>query len=187
MADAFSPVVHGGRNQSFWRALGAHVIGAGIAAASLGVVLGSIGSVFELDWSSPSLVVVAALAAIYAAGELAGFHLPIPHRKAQVPEWWRSYFTPTTTAFLYGAGLGVGFATHVRSALLPVVAGLALLSGSPLLGAVVLAPFGIARATSVLVGFDAAERLGGSRLPEFVSSGALLVVSVAASQLVFSV
>jgi hypothetical protein len=187
MAETISPVVHGGRNRSYWKAIAAHLLGAALASALLGALLGSIGSVFGLSSSAGGLVLVAILAAVYAFGELTGFKVPLPHRRGQVPEWWRNYFEPATTAFLYGAGLGVGFATHVRSGLLLIVALVAFLGGSPVLGAILLAPFGIARAASVVIGFEFAERFGASSLTRFVGSGALLAVSAAAGSFALSV
>jgi hypothetical protein len=187
MAETISPVVHGGRNRSYWKAITAHLIGAALASALVGALLGSIGSIFDLSWSSAGLALVAILAAVYALGELTGLKLPLPHRRGQVPEWWRNYFEPTTTAFLYGAGLGVGFATHVRSGLLLIVAVVAFLGGSPVLGALLLTPFGIARAASVVIGFGFAERFGASSLTRFVGSGALLAVSAVAGSFAFSV
>jgi hypothetical protein len=187
MADAISPVVHGGRNRNYWKAIAWHLIGSGLAATLVGGLLGSLGFVFGLSWSSSGLALVAVLAGVYAVAEMTGVELPVPHRRAQVPEWWRSYFSTGTSAFLYGAGLGVGFATHVRSGLLLIVAMLAFLTGSPLLGGVLLAPFGIARAASVVIGLEGAERLSGSRVAGLVSSGALLAVSGAAGLVVLSV
>jgi hypothetical protein len=187
MAETISPVVHGGRNRSYWKAVAAHMVGAVLASALLGALLGSMGSVLDLGSSTGSLTLVAILAAAYAVGELTGFKLPLPHRRGQVPEWWRNYFAPTTTAFLYGAGLGVGFATHVRSGLLLIVAVIAFLGGSPVLGALLLVPFGIARAASALIGFKFAERFGASSMTRLVGSGALLAVSAVAGSFALSV
>jgi hypothetical protein len=94
--------------------------------------------------------VVAAVAAVYASRELLGLPVPLPDRKKQVPEWWRTFFGPTSAPFLYGLGLGVGFLTYLRHGTLVAVAALSAVSGEPGLGALILLPFGVARGLTVL-------------------------------------
>ena len=54
---------------------------------------------------------VAAVAVLYLVRELTGIRVPVPQLRRQVPDWWRTYFGRPLAAFLYGAGLGVGFFT----------------------------------------------------------------------------
>src|SRR5437867_2374248 len=106
MIETITPVVHGGRTLSYWTSVGMHVLAATATAAALGAALGLVGTLV-----GPSAVVAAAavglIALLYAARELAGLPIPLPERRRQVPEWWRTFFSPGVAAALYGAGLGI--------------------------------------------------------------------------------
>jgi len=82
---------------------------------------------------------------------------PIPQRQGilrrQVPDWWRTFFPPHVAAFLYGLGLGPGFLTYLGHGTVVVVSVAAFASGRPLLGAAVLAPFGLARGLGPVLAF----------------------------------
>jgi hypothetical protein len=151
MVETITPVVHGGRRGRWGIAVGAHVLGAGLGAAALGGALGLAGRALGAAWGAPGLWVVAAVAAVYAGRELLGIPVPLPDRKEQVPEWWRTFFGPVSAPFLYGLGLGVGFLTYLRHGTLVAVAALAVISGDPGLGALILVPFGLARGLTVLL------------------------------------
>ena len=150
MVETITPVVHGGRRTRWGIAVGVHVVGAGLGAAALGAGLGLAGRALGAPWGAPGMWAVAAAAAAYAGRELLGIPMPLPDRKKQVPEWWRTFFGPFAAPFLYGVGLGVGFLTYLRHGTLVAVGVLALVSGEPALGALVLLPFGLARGLTVL-------------------------------------
>src|SRR5688572_12660484 len=83
----------------------------------------------------------AGIAVLYLARELTGVRIPVPQLRRQVPDWWRTYFGRPLAAFLYGAGLGVGFLTFLgHGTLVAVTFGVAS-TGRPLLGSLVMAPF----------------------------------------------
>ena len=94
-----------------------------------------------------------------------------------------------TTALLYGVGLGIGFLTYLRHGTFVVVTGAALASGDPLTGALLCAPFGIARGLSALVsrratsGEDTAtivthlEEVAMGRWPRIANGLALVAVA----------
>lgn len=149
MVETITPVVHGGRRGRWATAVALHIAGAAIGAAALGAVLGLVGRMLGAPWGSVGTWVVVAVAAAYAARELLGAPLPLPDRKRQVPEWWRTFFGPLTASFLYGLGLGVGFLTYLRHGTLVVVATLVVAAGDPVTGALVMLPFGLARALTV--------------------------------------
>src|SRR4029450_14056998 len=88
----------------------------------------------------------------------------VPQLRRQVPQWWRTFFSVPVAAFLYGAGLGVGFLTYLAHGTLVVVAVAAVASGKPLVGAALLAPFGLARGLSVLVAVRARRPQEGTAL-----------------------
>lgn len=139
-------------------------------------------------------VVVAAVALLYLLRELTGVRVPIPQLRRQVPDWWRTYFGRPVAAFLYGAGLGVGFFTYLGHGTLVAVTVAVAATGRPALGALVMAPFGLARGLAPLVGAridDAAEggrlvdRLGSMsgrvrRAGNAIALGAVAIAAVAA-------
>jgi hypothetical protein len=145
MVETITPVVHGGRRNRWAVLLAMHVAGATIAAATFGAALGGAGALLGAPWGGAGLAGVAALAGVYLLREALGIVVPVPQLRRQVPDWWRTFFPFAPAAFLYGLGLGVGFLTYLSHGTLVVVAGAATASGRPLLGAALLAPFGLAR------------------------------------------
>jgi hypothetical protein len=162
MAETITPVVHGGRRAGWAVAAALHVVGAGLAAAALGAGLGAMGRLLGAPWGPGGMWAVAGVAGLYAARELLGVRIPLPDRKRQVPEWWRTFFGPYVAAFLYGTGLGVGFLTYLRHGTLVAVAVLGFASGNPVLAVLLMAPFGVARGLTVLLAAPATSerRLG---------------------------
>jgi hypothetical protein len=170
-----------------------HALGAGGAAAAFGALLGAAGGVLGAPWDGAGPLLVLAVAAAYALRELVGIPVPIPERRRQVPVWWRTFFPAPVAAFLYGAGLGIGFLTYLRHGTLVAVAAAAVTLGDPALGALVLLPFGVARALALVVVArtrtssevsavtDRLERVATSAVPSAANAAALLVVGVAAA------
>lgn len=193
MAQTITPVVHGGSRRRWAGALMAHVFGAAISAGVLGLALGATGRLLGAPWGRPGLLVAAAVAGAYALRELFGWRVPIPELRRQVPEHWRSAFGPRLAAFLYGLGLGPGFFTHLRHGTFVAVAALAVVTGNPLLGMVMLAPFGLGRAVGVAIASasrsepattaagDRLERLGASDLPRVANALASIGLAIAAA------
>jgi hypothetical protein len=151
MVETITPVVHGGRWGRWAIVLALHVAGAAVAAAAFGAVLGTTGSALGAPWGPAGLAAIAAVGAVYLAREAFGVPIPVPQLRRQVPDWWRTFFPFAPAAFLYGMGLGVGFFTFLAHGTLVVVSAAALASGRPALGAVLLAPFGLARGLSAVV------------------------------------
>ncbi len=149
MVETIAPVVYGSRAR-YAIAVGLHMLGATLAAALFGAVLGTLGLALGAPWGRAGLIVIAGGGVVYAAREALGLPIPIFDAKRQVPDWWRTFFAPHVTAFLYGAGLGIGFLTFLRHGTLVVVALAALVSGDPVTGVVLIAPFGFARALAAL-------------------------------------
>ena len=110
------------------------------------------------------------MAVLYLVRELTGLRVPVPQLRRQVPDWWRTYFGRPLAAFLYGAGLGVGFFTFLGHGTLVVVTVGAAATGRPLLGALVMAPFGLARGLAPLVAARSEEPEDGRRLVDRLSS-----------------
>jgi hypothetical protein len=116
------------------------------------------------------MLVVTATAVLYAGRELAGLPIPVPQLRRQVPDWWRTFFGWPLAAFLYGAGLGVGFLTFLGHGTLVVVAVGIAATGRPGIGALVMAPFGLARGLAPLVSARSREPEDGRRLVDRLSS-----------------
>jgi cytochrome c biogenesis protein CcdA len=153
VAETVAPVVHGVRR---WLvAVAAFAAGSIIAGAGLGWALGwaaqrAGGGSVHGAWAA------AGIALAYAAREAGLLRLPVPQLRRQVPQRWREVLPLPATAFLYGAGLGVGFVTYVPVAtLVAVTAAIAL--ADPAAGMVGLAAFGAGRAI-VLVAATAGLR-----------------------------
>jgi hypothetical protein len=152
MVETITPVVHGGRRERWGISLALHAIGAAVAAAIVGSLLAGAGALLGAPWGVPGAWLVVAAAALYVAREL-GAPVPVPQLRRQVPDWWRTFFPPHVAAFLYGLGLGPGFLTYLGHGTVVVVAVAAFASGRPLLGAAVLAPFGLARGLGPVLAF----------------------------------
>ena len=150
MVETIAPVVYGKR-RDYLMAVALHVLGATIAAALLGATLGVIGDALGAPWGRAGYAIVAIVAAAYFAREIFGLPLPLFDRRRQVPEWWRTFFSKRVAAFLYGLGLGVGFLTFLSFGTFVAVSVIALSSGDVVAGALIAAPFGVARGLSVLV------------------------------------
>ena len=178
MVETITPVVHGTRRR-YTAAVGLHSLGATLSAGALGTLLGGIGALLGLQWNVAGITVIIAVSGIYACREVFGWPVPLPQLRRQVPEWWRTFFSPRTAATLYGLGLGAGFFTYLSFGTFAGVAAAAVTSGDPIVGAVLCAPFGAARGLAVGVSsnpgsIDRLEAAAPTRLPSVVNAAALV-------------
>jgi sulfite exporter TauE/SafE len=196
MVETIAPVVHGNKSSRFFTSALLHVVGAVMSAALFGAALGGLGDLLGAPWNDTGIIVLAAIALAYALREALRLPLPVPQRRKQVPEWWRTFYSPPVAAWLYGIGLGVGFFTYVTFGTLFAVAIGAFISGDALRGLLVMAPFGLARAVAAPLiasrhrgegteGIDALEKVGATSVPRLINAAALLAVAVAAAALAF--
>jgi hypothetical protein len=189
MVETIAPVVYG-RRSSYLIAAFLHTIAATVTAGLTGALLGLVGMIATAPWGDAGTIVVAAVAFLYALREIARVPVPLPNARRQVPEWWRTFFSPWVAAILYGAGLGVAFVTFLSFGTFVAVAAGAVVSGDPLLGAALCAPFGLARGVSVtIVGLasrtlgesvDEVARLGATPVPRVLNGAVLALVGAAA-------
>ena len=169
MVETISPVVYGTRMR--WvGAVSLHAAGAAATAAAFGAAVAAAGALLGAPWGMAGAVVLAGAAMVYVVRELTGVRIPVPQLRRQVPDWWRTYFGRPLAAFLYGAGLGVGFLTFLGHGTLVVVTVGAASTGRPLIGALVMAPFGLARGLAPLVGAGSKAPEDGARLVDRLSS-----------------
>ena len=165
MVETITPVVHGGSRSRGAGSVVLHAIGAAASAAVAGALLAGAGGLLHAPWGAAGLGLVAASAALYVAREL-GAPVPVPQLRRQVPDWWRTFFPPHVAAFLYGLGLGPGFLTYLGHGTVVVVSVAAFASGRPLVGAAVLAPFGLARGLGPVLAFGVRSPSDGAALVE---------------------
>ena len=169
MVETISPVVYGTRTR--WAgAVALHAAGAAATAAAFGAAVATAGALLGAPWGRAGAAILAGVAVLYVVRELTGVRIPVPQLRRQVPDWWRTYFGRPLAAFLYGAGLGVGFFTFLGHGTLVVVTVGAASTGRPLIGALVMAPFGLARGLAPLVGAGSKGPEDGARLVDRLSS-----------------
>jgi hypothetical protein len=149
MVETIAPVVHGGRNRSYWTAIALHTLGATLSAALFGAFLGGLGHVLGAPWGDAGLIALAVVAGIYALRELFGLPIPLPDLDRQVPEWWRTFFSKNVAAFLYGIGLGIGFLTYLSFGTYVAVMTGAFISGDVRTGAALCGAFGLSRSLAL--------------------------------------
>lgn len=191
MVETIAPVVYGGKR----RYLGAvllHAAAAAFTGASFGALLGLIGFLTGAPWGDAGLVAVAVIGLAYAARELLGLPLPLFDRKKQVPDWWRTFYSPHVAATLYGAGLGIGFLTFLRHGTYVVVCSIAVVSGNPLVGVLLGATFGLTRGLTALMSVKSADEVAAANVvtrlegtattiaPRVVNGGTLVVLTTLA-------
>jgi hypothetical protein len=193
MVETITPVVHGGSRRRWAGTLALHVLGAGVAAAAVGAALGTAGGLLGAPWGLVGPVIVSTVAVLYLAREAFGLPVPVLEARRQVPQWWREAFSPGTAGFLYGLGLGVGFATHLGHGTLVAVALAAVAAGDPVAGAAAMVAFGIARSLAVAVAWPARngtaakalagglERVAVGPVPALANGLALAAVAIAAA------
>jgi hypothetical protein len=140
-----------------------HAAGATATAAVFGSLLAAAGALLGAPWGVPGVALVAASAGLYVAREL-GVAVPVPQLRRQVPDWWRTFFPPHVAALLYGVGLGPGILTYLGHGTLVVVSVAAVASGHPLVGAALLAPFGLARGLGPVLAFGVRSPSDGAAL-----------------------
>jgi Na+-driven multidrug efflux pump len=183
MVETIDPVVHGGRNRSYRSAVLLHALGATMSAALVGAVLATAGWAVGAPWGRAGPIVVIVVAVVYLLREALRLPVPLFDRRRQVPEWWRTFYSARTAAFLYGVGLGAGYFTYLTYGTFVVVSAAALVSGNPLLGALLTGPFGLARGLSVMVGRgrgteDLMEALDRAAQGSWVRSANALVLAL---------
>ena len=165
MVETITPVVHGGSRSRWAVSVVLHAMGAAASAAVAGALLAGAGWLLGAPWGVAGLGLVSASAALYVAREL-GAPVPVPQLRRQVPDWWRTFFPPQVAAFLYGIGLGPGFLTYLGHGTVVVVSVAGFASGRPLVGAAVLAPFGLARGLGPVLAFGVRSPSDGAGLVE---------------------
>ena len=149
MLASIHPLGERARKRRWGATVTAYMIGSVAAAALLGGALGAAGSLLPLP-SGATAAMVAGLCAFGLAFDLGigGLRLPTVHR--QVDKDWLDRYRGWVVGVGFGFQLGLGVVTIVTTSAVYLTFAMALLTGSPVTGALVGATFGLARALALL-------------------------------------
>lgn len=163
MLSSIHPLGERTRNNRWGVTVAAFSVGAIVAGASVGAVLGWLGG-FAVGGLGQTATLSAAAVVVLAAGtlDIAGVNVPGPKR--QVNEHWIGTYRGWVYGGAFGIQLGAGLATFVVTWGVYATLALQFISASALAGAVIGVVFGTGRSVSLLL----AGRVDrGSRLTSF--------------------
>jgi MFS family permease len=153
---SITPLGERGRNSHWSVTSSALIVGATAGGLVLGGLCGLVGheTVHRVTANTnvPTFTLAAA-AALACAFDFGVFGLEIPAVRRQVSKEWLTEFRGWVYGLGFGVQLGIAFATIVTSALTYLVFIAAVVSGTPLRGAILGAVFGLGRGLFNLVGF----------------------------------
>lgn len=154
MLASITPLGERARRSRWGLTVSAYLMGSVLGGGALGGVLGFAGKLLgaalgprESGWWLGAFALVCVAATAFDLG-VAGLRLPTVRR--QVNENWLHAYRGWVYGLGFGVQLGAGVVTTVVTAAVYVTFALALLTSSPVLGSVVGATFGLARAVPVL-------------------------------------
>jgi len=150
MLASITPLGERSRNQRFGITTSAHLVGGVLGGAAVGFLVGLAGLALPAG-ETWRLVVFAALLAVCAAADLRIGGLAPPTHHRQVDQLWLHRYRGWAYGAGFGAQLGAGFLTIVTSAVVYATFAGAVLCGSPALGALVGATFGVVRGATPLL------------------------------------
>lgn len=130
----------------------AHGLGYFISGAVLVGLLGLAGTMlFTPGLGGWSLLMIGLLAVSYGMHCLGLIPMPYPQRKAQVPHKARNDMPMWRVGLLYGLILGSNFMTYVRTPIIYIVVGLAVISGSWVSAALLIGALNLGRWLPLIV------------------------------------
>jgi hypothetical protein len=154
MLSQITPVAEAGRRQRFGRTASWFVAGAVLGGLCLGAVMAVAARAYSASGfdATPTiaLVVAGALATAAFDTRLLGFGPPFICR--QVNEEWLSKYRPWVYGGGFGWQIGVGVATYVMTAAVPLMILLGALTAKPAAALMIAVVFGLARGLAVLIG-----------------------------------
>jgi len=146
MLTSITPLGERGRGNRWAVTTTAYAAGCALGGATTGLVLGSVGALLP---PVPVLLVAGVACLLAAWADLTTGRLPLGRR--QVDERWLGLYRGWVYGLGFGYQLGLGVVTVVTSAATLAVLAVALLTQSPVAGAVVGLVFGAARALPALL------------------------------------
>jgi hypothetical protein len=144
MLASITPLGERGRQSRWWLTVTAFLIGATLAGAAFGALLGAAGSAVFSGVGGQLRLAVLAFAAIVAVA-LDASPLRVPGPRRQVEERWRDEYRGWVYGAGYGAQLGLGITTVVASAATYLALVAAVLCASASAGALIVGLFGAVR------------------------------------------
>jgi hypothetical protein len=149
MLASINPLGERARNQRYAITVTAFTLGATVAAASFGAVLGAIGAFARADVAA--VLFVALLAFLGAWIDVPSTRVRVPGPRRQVNENWLTAYRGWVYGLGFGAQLGVGLATIVATSLTWLALVCAAVSGSAVGGMLIGATFGVVRGAMILM------------------------------------
>ncbi|MGN6611838.1 MAG: hypothetical protein ACTHLJ_08670 [Angustibacter sp.] len=198
MLSSISPLGERARRARWGLTVSAYLVGSVVGGLAVGALSAALGGVLPAGWrdSAPAAVVVVLLVLVGLGLDVRARGGALPSWRRQVDEAWLARYRGWVYGLGFGLQLGAGVLTIVTSSTVYAVLALAAWSGTPAVGALLGATFGLARALPVLavrrvhapaqlrVVFARVERLG--RPVDVVSRGALVLVAAAVAGTVWS-
>jgi hypothetical protein len=152
MLASITPLGERGRHSHFAVTVTAFALGATVAGALLGAVLGTLGSLLPGGFSDAARALLAAAVVLVAVAlDLQRAPRPAPGPRRQVDERWLDRYRGWVYGLGYGSQLGVGVATVITSAATYAALVCAVLSGTALGGAVIVGVYGAVRGLTPLL------------------------------------
>jgi hypothetical protein len=154
MLAQITPLAEAGRRQRFGRTACWFIVGALAGGLTLGAVAAGLAALVATSdlTQSTALGISAACAYVSATVDARVLGFGPPFFRRQVNEDWLTRYR----SWLYGSGfgwqIGVGVATYVMTAAIPLTIALGILSASPWAALGIGAIFGLARGLAVLLG-----------------------------------
>lgn len=188
MLASITPLGERGRHMHWGVTVSAFLLGAGLAGAALGAVLGAVGSLLPGMSLHAREGLFAAAAVLALAVDVGPLRVPGPDR--QVNERWLDEYRGWVYGLGFGAQLGLGVTTIVSSAATYLAMLGALLSASPGRGALIVGLFGLIRGLTPLAAarvrgpeqlISMHRRLGRWRAPAGLAVRGSLAVILAAA------
>jgi sulfite exporter TauE/SafE len=163
MLSSISPFGERARASRWWLTTTAYVVSSVLGGLALGLLSSLVGSVVPDPWrlSPAAFAVAAVLLLVGLALDLRLGGLDLPSWRRQVDEAWIGRYRGWVVGVGFGAQLGFGVVTIVTSSTTYAVVVLALLSGTPWVGALLGVVFGLVRSLPLVLmaRVDSRERL----------------------------
>lgn len=124
------------------RAVSAYSISGSVTSALVGLLLGQVGALVQFSRSMPFALL--AICGVLIVRELGWLRVPLPQVDRQTHKGWAISFGVVTASGMWGAHIGLGFATVIQHGGLFAIAALAAAQG-PMYGVAVLMFFWLGR------------------------------------------
>ncbi len=150
---ALTPLRALDKTHRLWRnSVIAYTVGGVVTSLIVGALLGLATFAVRrfVDQSLAAPTIVLAIAIVLAARELRLLRFLLPQVNLQTQKFWALQFGHVTGAAMWGAHIGIGFATVIKHGGLYLVAACALMLG-PLEGALLMSAFWVGRALPMWV------------------------------------